>query len=239
MAIYIKRENVYTQSTGLYVKNNGVWVQTDENAVSAYTHTMPCFYKGDAPTTKYVTNLLPQFVQGNYTFGNMNVTSWTGSGGGPGGNIITMNPSKSYSECYIYTAEDFYPMLHVGHTYYLRWWSKTEGSYYGQASYDVYWPIMENRLVKGAQNVTNNWVRFSYVLTLNQSQWPNNTVVDGNYNFRFDVNNQKQYGGPYKHADFILIDLTADYTGQGYSIPSKTELDAKPYFYGGVDIEHW
>lgn len=37
----------------------------------------------------------------------------------------------------------------------------------------------------------------------------------------------------------MLIDLTEDYTNQGLSVPSKSELDAKPYFYGSRDITTW
>ena len=191
------------------------------------------------PVGTYVTNLVPQFVQDYWDITNMNVTNWSSTtGSGPQGNIIVMT-TTAVNEGYISPKVAYYPILHIGHTYYIRWWSKKEMNYYGQVSYEVFWPEMPNPIVSDTYGTsTQNWVRFSYVLTLQQSQWPSQTVTDGNYKIRFDVNNRK-YTGTYRHADCMLIDLTADYTNQGRSVPSKSELDGKSYFYGKVDIDRW
>lgn len=184
----------------------------------------------------YVTNLLPQLIDSNWVVDRMTVTSWTGTASGPQGNVFVMTTDKSYSEAYIYPKDELFPYLSVGHTYYLRWMSKKEHSTgIGMVSYDVYWPEMENGLVRNADQGQNStaWKTFSYVLTLNQSQWPNNTVADGNYRFRFDCNNRK-YAGTFRFADPLLVDLTDGYTNNGLFIPTKEQLDLKRIFMGVI-----
>lgn len=241
MSFWIKKDGLWVPVNQAYAKVNGSWQTMTESSARTYLmENKPDFYGGYIPEADYVTNLLPQFVQNYWDFTNLTVTSWssTTGGTGPTGNIISMNTLNSVAEGFISTKSDYYPMLHVGHTYYIRWWSKKEMSYYGQVSYEVYWPEKPNPIVPNNYGTsTTNWVRFSYVLTLNSSQWTS-TTTDGNYKLRFDVNNRK-YAGPYRHADPLLIDLTADYTNQGYPIPSKSELDGKPYFYGQRDITQW
>ena len=192
----------------------------------------------EPPSVQYVTNLLPEFVQSYWDVTNMNVTNWTStSGSGPSGNIIVMT-TTAVNEGYITPKEAYYPPLKIGHTYYIRWWSKKEMNYYGQVSYEVFWPEKPNPIVADTYGTsTQSWVRFSYVVTLNQSQWTT-TTTDGNYKLRFDVNNRK-YTGTYRHADCMLIDLTEDYTNQGFTVPTKSELDGKSYFYGRRDITGW
>ena len=256
---YIKTNGTYQQVQTSYVKQNGVWVETTETPTYNYLQTKPSFYLGEAPTTKYVTNLLPQYTQDYWVFDRFNggnyaysPTNYSSESVKPSGNVVVLftNPGGNVSEAYIYPKPEYYPPLIKGHRYYLRWLSRKEQitNSSGQGgisnnegvSEDVYWPEMENAWIRGLNNSSYNLFRFnSMIITPQSSQWPNNTVADGNYKIRFDCNNNKKYVKYWCTADFMLIDLTADYTNQGYSIPSKSELDAKSYFYGQTDIESW
>lgn len=257
MSTYIKKNGVYVPATKLYYKLNGAWSEVAEAPVISYTQLLPCFYKGDAPTTKYVTNLLPQYTIDNWDLtrfngGNYNYSpsNYSGESVKPQGNIMVVFPDGTYSECYTTPKPAYYPYLAVGHTYYLRWYSRKElitnstggngSSNNSGVSEDVYWPEMEYALIRGLNESSYNlWRKNTAVFTLQQSQWPNNTVTDGYYKIRFDLNNNRKYVKYWCTADYMLIDLTACYTNQGYSVPSKSQLDAKPYFYGSLDIESW
>lgn len=198
-----------------------------------------------------VVNLLPKFVQANWVFDRMTISNptydpsnYSGESVRPEGNVVILRTSTQYSECYTYPVASLYPMLKVGHTYYLRWLSRKEqaigSSNNNGISEDVYWPEMENALYRTLNS--SHYTRFrknSYTFTLQQSQWPNNTVQDGQHKIRFDINNQKKDIKHFCLADFMLIDLTETYTDRGLSIPSNSTLTAKPYFYGEIDLSAW
>lgn len=203
-----------------------------------------------------VVNQLPQYVQANWTFdrfngGNYNYspTNYSGESVRPTGNVVVLF-TQDVGEAYIYPKSEYFPMLILGHTYYIRWMSRKEqitnaaGTNTGQqntgVSEDLYWPEMENAIIRGLNNSHyTSWRLNGLTFTAQQSQWPNNTVTNGNYKIRFDCNNNHKYVKYWCTADFMLIDLTACYTNNGYTVPSLSELNAKPYFYGSLPIESW
>ena len=255
--LYVKRNGVYVQPSLTYGKQNGSWVQKTTAQTLTTIENNLCFYEGHIQSVMYVNNLLPQYTTTYWDFTNFNggnynysPSSYAGESVRPSGNVVVLFTNAAYSEAFITPKAAYYPMLRIGHTYYLRWYSRkeliTNGS--GQngssnnagVSEDVYWPEMEYALIRGLNDSSYNlWRKNCAVFTLQQSQWPNNVVTDGNYKIRFDCNNNKKYVKYWCTADFMLIDLTEDYTNQGFSIPSKSELDAKPYFYGSRDITTW
>lgn len=203
------------------------------------------------PPMMTVTNLLPQFVQNYWTFDRLRlvnpsypVSNYSGESVKPEGNIMVVISNPSYPECYFYPNQDLWPYLSVGHTYYIRWFSRKEAVMEGGTndgvSEDLYWPEMENALIRGLNS--SNYMYFrknSTIMTLNQSQWPNNTVANGNYKIRFDCNNQRKTIRHLVYADFMLVDLTETYTNRGLSVPTLQTLTAKPYFYGTISLDNW
>lgn len=211
-------------------------------------------YKSES--IKYVINLLPQFVYDNWDFQRMELINasydrshYTGEQIIPDGNIIVMFPNGNYSETYVYPASNFYPYLNVGHTYYIRYMVRKE--YIANANkkvidtnnngigFDIYWPVMENGLVRDFNKSNNGlWFKYTNIITLTSSQWTQ-PVSDGAYPIRLDCNNQRKYIKWCCFADFMLINLTKCYTQKGLQIPTLNELNSKPYFYGYINMDSW
>jgi len=188
-----------------------------------------------------VVNLLPQFTQDYWAIERLTISSWSGTDSYVSGNVIIVKTSNgSYSEGYLRPKSGYYPYLTVGHTYYLRWKYYKTGQFTGSTTLESFWPEIQNPIVSSFYGDAGSWQTASYVLTLQQSQWPNNTVTNGNYSFRFDVNySGSRIGCTVRFADPLLIDLTECYTNKGLSIPSKSKLDGKTYFYGSKSIYTW
>ncbi|MBR4648456.1 MAG: hypothetical protein IKI48_01765 [Prevotella sp.] len=199
-----------------------------------------------------VKNLLPEFTSSNWEFDrqelindNYSASHYAGESIIPEGNIMVLYPSGSYSECYSSPIESKWPRLTVGHTYYLRWLSRkerTESGDQGTANIDedVYWPEVPNPILQGVNS--SHYTRFrknSYIFTLQQSQWPDTTVVDGPQKIRFDCNNRRKYVHYFVLADFMLIDLTATYAERGLEIPTLSDLTSRPYFSGRIELADW
>lgn len=204
-----------------------------------------------------VTNLLPQFVQQNWVFDRMRLINpnydksyYPGQSNVPDGNIMVVFPNGSYPETYMYPIESLYPYLIVGDTYYIRFHAKKEnvsstesGNYTSNnlnVNYEFFWPELPNSWANNINNgSTTAWYKYGNKYTPTQSQWSGSTVTNGIYKWRFDCNNNRKYVKYLCLGDFMLINLTECYTRQGYSIPSTSTLNAKPYFYGSVDLETW
>lgn len=199
-----------------------------------------------------VVNLLPEFVADKWVFtqqtlvnANYSVSNYSGESTKPEGNIMVVYPSGNYVECYTSPIESLWPPLTVGHTYYLRWLSRKEWTETGNGSTsgiteDVYWPEVEDAILRGLNS--SHYTRFrnnSHIFTLQQSQWPNLEVQDGRQKIRFDCNNQRKYVRYFVLADFMLIDLTKTYTDNGLVIPTLTDLTSKPYFFGSKRLHDW
>ena len=204
-------------------------------------------YKGEK-----ITNLLPEFVRSNWEFerqelinDNYSVSHFDGEAIKPEGNIMVLYPNGSYSECYTSPVQSMWPVLTVGHTYYIRWLSRKEktesGNYRNDGiTEDVYWPLYENGILKGLNS--SHYLLFrknSPIFPLQQSQWPNITVQDGPQKIRFDCNNQRKYVHYFLLADFMLIDLTATYTERGLELPTLSDLTGRPYFFGTIKLGDW
>ena len=213
---------------------------------------------------QYVHNLLPQYIADYWNFkdfaenngniiGNLSYdpSHYSGESVHPSGNVIVLFTDGAKGEGKISPKPEYFPQLIIGHTYYIRWMSRKEQITNGAGtlitydnsgvSEDVYWPEMENALIRGINNGSYGyWRKNSYMITPTAAQWPGQSVISGsNYKIRFDCNNNLKYVKFWCTADFMLIDLTADYTNQGYPIPSQAQLDAKPYFFGQRQIESW
>ena len=207
-------------------------------------------------TEKVVTNLLPELASdytgwtiehsGSSPYLNSNYPTQYGESFYPSGTYCyVLTASTDYAECFIKSANNI--SYTTGHQYYVRWmsrkekWSNDGGSNWYSVnmncfSQDVYWPAHENsRWVNSLASSSNFWEMNSTVFTHNgQGADPNTNT--GSAKIRFDLNNG--FGGTnflfhyYCFADAMLIDLTACYADQGYSIPTKAQLDSKPYFFG-------
>ena len=209
-----------------------------------------------------VTNLLPVLasdysgwtiearLEGNA--GNTSITTiaypnenYTSEATHPSGTYcyLLYNPN-TVVECYVKSSS---PISHTqGHQYYVRWmsrkekWTMNNGATWSSNnetcfSQDVYWPASESsRWVNSYAGVSSAgyiWEQNSVVFTHNST---GSNPIRFDFNNRFNNVNFVFYF--FCFADAMLIDLTADYTNQGYPIPSKAQLDAKPYFYGSRDI---
>ena len=207
-------------------------------------------------TEKVVTNLLPELASdytgwtiehsGSSPYLNSNYPTQYGESFYPSGTYCyVLTASTDHAECFIKSANNI--SYTTGHQYYVRWmsrkekWSNDGGSNWHNVnmncfSQDVYWPAHENsRWVNSLASTCVIWEQNSTVFTHNgQGADPNTNT--GSAKIRFDLNNG--FGGTnflfhyFCFADAMLIDLTECYTNQGYSIPSKAELDSKPYFFG-------
>lgn len=237
MSTYLKEGGAWTGLTQQYKKVSGVWQQISDSDMSAYLADKVTYYYGEAPQIKYVKNLLPQFTQSYWDITNLTVNSWSGTESGAPGNVIRVT-TQAVNEGFFKTKSGYYPTLHVGHTYYLRWYYHKTGQYTGSITFESFWPEKANPIVPRFYGTAESWQMTSYLMTLNASQWTT-TTTDGDYVFRFDVNSDKKVGCVVRFAGAILIDVTEDYTNQGITAPSKAELDQKSYFYGQRDITGW
>ena len=206
-------------------------------------------------TEKVVTNLLPELAS-DYTgwtiehsgyspYLNSNYPTQFGESFYPSGTYCyVLTASTDHVECYIKSASAI--SYTTGHKYYVRWMSRKEKwsldgvNWYtvnmNCFSQDVFWPANANSCwVNHIASSSNFWEMNSTTFTHNGQDADPNTGI-GSAQVRFDFNNE--FGGSnflfhyFCFADAMLIDLTECYTNQGYSIPSKAELDSKPYFFG-------
>ena len=257
MPIFLKKDSSWVGATSCYIKQNGTWNVVNETTLSNYMNERVVVYEGEAPETVYVTNLLPQYTYDNWDFTNFNggnyaypASAYSGESVRPSGNVVVLFTNGNYGEAYIAPKQAYYPPLILGHQYYIRWMSRKElitnaaGGTITQdnsgVSEDVYWPEMEIALVRGINNSNYHYWRLnSFLFTATSSQWPSQSVTNGNYKIRFDCNNNRKYVKYWCTADFMMIDLTADYTNNGLTVPTLSELNAKSYFYGSMDITQW
>ena len=200
--------------------------------------------------TPKVTNLLPvlatdgsgwAFDRVNYASTSYAPSHYSSETNRPTGNTFVIETSQSQVEGFVKSANAI--SYTNGHQYYLRWMSRKEANItyngilwnvnnngpYTAFTQDVYWPIDE------AHRWVSIWGGSGTVL------WETNSLVftqtaTGSSQIRFDINNATWVMHHYCFADAMLIDLTADYANQGFSIPTKAQLDSKPYFYGQRDI---
>lgn len=202
---------------------------------------------------KYVTNLLPElatdgsgwaFDRVNYASTNYAPSHYSTETNRPTGNTFVIETSQAQNEGFVKSANAI--SYTNGHQYYLRWMSRKEANIthngtlwnvytngpYTAFTQDVYWPIDE----------AHRWV--SIYGGSGTVLWETNSLVftqtaTGSSHIRFDINNATWVMHHYCFADAMLIDLTECYTNQGYAVPSKAQLDAKPYFFGQREIESW
>lgn len=200
-------------------------------------------------TIPKVTNLLPvlatdgsgwAFDKIDYCQPNYAPSHYSSETVRPSGNVFVIQTSTNQVEGYVKSANAI--SYTNGHQYYVRWMSRKEANTtlngttfngsFTAFTQDVFWPIDANyqwiNLWGGSGTIL--WETNSHIFTHRAT---------GSDQFRFDINNLTWVMHHYCFADAMLIDLTADYTNQGYPIPSKAQLDAKPYFYGSRDITSW
>lgn len=204
-----------------------------------------------------VVNMLPEFVPENWVFdritlvnGHYDKSYYPGQSNVPDGNIMVVYPSGAYPETYMYPIESLYPYLIVGDTYYIRFHARKEnvsttgsGNWSSNnlnVNYEYFFPELANSWANNINNgSTTSWYKYSTKYTPTSSQWPGQTVTNGKYKWRFDCNNNRKYVRYLCLGDFMFINLSECYTRQGYSIPSTSILNSKPYFFGSIDLESW
>lgn len=251
-SVYVKTNGVWVPSSDIYVKRNGAWVQETASSFQSIVTDNICF-KGEEAIM--VENMLPEFVQANWVLDNglqtvnpsYPVSNYASESVKPTGNVMVMLTPTSVSECYLYPVQSSWPYLTIGHSYYFRWLCRKEsvvergsGANPNYISEDLYWPEMENAIVRSVNNSYNSLWKFQgFIKKLEQSQWPSTTVQNSNYKIRFDCNNQKCKIKHICYADFMLIDLTKTYTNNGLPVPSVNELNAKRYFHGVKRLDEW
>lgn len=203
--------------------------------------------------TPKVTNLLPvlatdgsgwAFNHINYCQPNYGPSHYSGEATRPTGNTFVIETAQGTPEGFIYSANAI--SYTNGHQYYVRWMSRKEynityqgGSFWNNQNAQQYGVRLLTQDVFWPEDANYQWVN-----TLQGSGtllWETNSFVfthraTGSGQIRFDINNQGWVMHHYCFADAMLIDLTADYINQGFSIPTKAQLDSKPYFYGQRDI---
>ena len=178
-----------------------------------------------------VTNLLKEATSANYSSESLTFyqdNPYGGDGGNQGLPGIETITQKDKVEGF-YVSTDSIQLI-KNHVYYVRWTTiNANVLWYGNVSYDVYWPIAEPRMT-GAQCLgTNIYERHSAICT-DRTYWNS-----GKYQIRFDVNNRNLEF----HVNFccpMLIDLTEVY---GSFYPPISELDKKPYFLGQIELANW
>ena len=216
-------------------------------------------------TIPQVTNLLPELtsdyagwsIEGNPGGGQPSIAiptiaytndHYTNEATHPSGTYCYLleNPN-TVVECFVKSRSAI--SYKQDHLYYVRWMSRKEKwtinggltwSYENMTcfSQDVFWPADASHQwvnsYAGVNNAGYLWEQNSKVFT--------HTSTGSNY-IRFDFNNRFNGTNFVFHffcfSDAMLIDLTADYTNQGYPIPTKAELDAKPYFIGQRPVDSW
>ena len=195
---------------------------------------------------QYVHNLLPElatdgsgwaFDKIDYCQPNYAPSHYSSETVRPSGNVFVIQTSTNQLEGYVKSANAI--SYTNGHQYYVRWMSRKEANTtlngttfngsFTAFTQDVFWPIDANyqwiNLWGGSGTIL--WETNSHIFTHRAT---------GSDQFRFDINNLTWVMHHYCFADAMLIDLTADYANQGFSIPTKAQLDAKPYFFGQREI---
>lgn len=134
---------------------------------------------------------------------------------------------KAAGECTLTSAKHH---LVASHKYYLSFKVRFEAQ--ASATFDWYWPIAEPSAVSGlrASGNANTWTRLSAV-------FGRTNFTDGDYQCRWDYNNDSGHNTPVRMSSCMLFDLTAAF-GAGNE-PSKEWMDAHITTFGDALDTHY